>query len=77
MLWCKLSVQPSGADQAATVPGDTDLGGLTISDPPTQAKVRALRDDVEELANDLRNLSALIHALRPALVAEGLSKGLI
>jgi hypothetical protein len=48
--------------------GDTDkeIAGLTISDPPTKA---------EELADDVRNLSTLIHSLRTALVAEGLIKG--
>jgi hypothetical protein len=66
-------VQPSGADQAAVtlsnVPGA--IGGLTISDPPTQAEVEALRDACVELANDVRALSALVHALRGALVAVG------
>jgi len=41
----------------------------------TQAEVQALRDKCEELADDVRALSALVHALRTALVAEGLIKG--
>jgi hypothetical protein len=54
---------------------DEEIGGLTSSDPPTQAEVQPLRDKCEELADDLRNLSTLIHSLRVALVAEGLAKG--
>jgi hypothetical protein len=56
-------VQPSGADQAAVTLGNTDgeIGGLTISDPPTQAEVQALRDKCEELADDVRALSTLVH----------------
>jgi hypothetical protein len=70
-------VQPSGADQAAVTLGNTDgeKGGLTISDPPSQAEVQALRDKAEELADDVRNLSTLVHALRTAMVAESLVKG--
>jgi hypothetical protein len=54
---------------------DGETGGLTVSDPPTQAEVQALRDACEELADDVRALSTLVHALRTALVAEGLVKG--
>ena len=38
-------LQPSGADQAAVTLGNSDgeIAGLTISDPPTQAEVQALR----------------------------------
>jgi len=38
-------VQPSGAAQAAVMLGNTngEIGGLTISDPPTQAEVEALK----------------------------------
>ena len=70
-------VQPSGADQAAVTleNADGEIGGLTISNPPTQAEVQALRDRCEELADDVRALSTLVHALRTALVAEGLVKG--
>ena len=69
--------QPSGADQAAVTLGNTngEIGGLTISDPPTQAEVHALRDKCEELADDVRALSVLVHALRGALVAVGVVKG--
>ena len=48
---------------------DGEIGGLAISDPPTQTEVQALRDNCEELADDVRNLSTLIHSLRTALVA--------
>jgi len=54
---------------------DGEIGPLLISAPPTQAEVQALRDKAEELADDLRNLSTLIHSLRTALIAEGLIKG--
>jgi hypothetical protein len=54
---------------------DGEIGGLTISDPPPQAEVQALRDACEELADDVRTLSALVHALRGALVAAGVAKG--
>jgi hypothetical protein len=70
-------VQPAGADQAAVALGNADgeIGGLIISDPPTQAEVQALRDKCEELADDVRALSTLVHALRGALVAVGVVKG--
>ena len=70
-------VQPSGADQAAVTLGNVDgeIGGLTISDPPTQAEVQALRDKGEELADDVRALAALVQALRGALVTVGVVKG--
>ncbi len=51
------------------------IADLTISDPPTQAEVQALRDKCEELADDVRTLSTLVHALREALVAVGVIKG--
>ena len=41
----------------------------------TQAEVQALRDKAEELADDVRALSTLVHALRGALVAVGVVKG--
>jgi hypothetical protein len=70
-------VQPSGAAQAALTLGNTDgeIGGLTISDPPTQAEVLALRDKCEELADDVRVLFTLVNALRGARVSVGLVKG--
>jgi hypothetical protein len=69
--------QPSGADQASLTLGNVDgaIGGLTISDPPTQAEVQALRDKCEELADDVRSLSTLVHALRGALVTVGVLRG--
>ena len=70
-------VQPAGADQAAVTLGNADgeIGGLVLSDPPTQAEVVALRDKCEELADDVRALATLVHALRGALVAAGVVKG--
>jgi anti-sigma factor RsiW len=70
-------VQPSGADQAATTLGkvDGEIGELTISDPPTQAEVQALLEACEELADDVRALATLVHALRRALVGVWALKG--
>jgi hypothetical protein len=70
-------IQPAGASQAAVTLGNADgeIGGLAISDPPTQAEVQVLRDKCEELADDVRALSTLVHALRGALVAVGVLKG--
>ena len=69
--------QPSGAAQAVVMLGNAggEIGGLTISDPPAQAEVQALRDKAEELADDVRALSTLVHALRGALVAVVVVKG--
>ena len=69
--------QPAGANQAAVTLGNVDgeIAGMTISDPPSQAEVQALRDKCEELADDVRALSVLIHALREALVAVGVVRG--
>lgn len=70
-------VQPAGASQAAVTLGNTDseISGLTIGASYTQAEVQALRDKCEELADDLRALSTLVHAQRTALVNAGLIKG--
>ncbi len=54
---------------------DGEIGGLAVRDPPTQAEVQALRDKCEELADDVRALSTLVHALRGALVEVGVVKG--
>lgn len=61
--------QPAGSAQAAVTFTNTDnaIGGLSISNPPTQAEVTALRDACETLADDCRNLLALTLALRSAL----------
>ena len=53
---------------------DGEIGGLTSADPPTQPEVQALRDSAEELADDVRALAALVHALRTSVVSEGLVK---
>jgi len=70
-------VQPAGAAQAAVTLGNTDgaIGGLAFSATPSQAEVVELRDKCEELADDVRALSTLVHALRAALVAAGVVKG--
>ena len=54
---------------------DGAIGRLIISDRPTQTEVQALRDKCEELADDVRALSTLAHALRGALVAVGVVNG--
>ena len=47
----------------------------TSTSPTTQAEVQALRDACEVLADDVRALSSLVHALRGALVSVGVVKG--
>jgi hypothetical protein len=47
---------------------DGEIAGLTISDPPPQAEVQALRDKCEELADDARALAAVVHALPGSLL---------
>ncbi len=54
---------------------DGEIGALVFSDPPTQVEVQALRDKCEELADDVRALAVLVHALRTALLATGVVKG--
>ena len=51
------------------------MKGATISDPSTHAEVQVLPCTCEELADDVRAPSGLVHALRGVLVAEGLVKG--
>ena len=70
-------VKPSEASQTAVTLGNTDgdIGGLTISAAYSQAEVQALRDKCEELADDVRVLATLVHALRAAMVAVGVVKG--
>ncbi len=70
-------VQPAAADQAAVTLGNTDgeIAGLTFSVSPTQLEVEALRDKCEELGDDIRALTTLVHALRTAGVGSGIWKG--
>ncbi len=65
------------ADQAAVTLGNTngEIGGLTISAAYSQAEVQALRDKCEELADDVRALSVLLHQIRTDLIAFGAIKG--
>ena len=72
-----LVVHPFGASQAVVTLGNTDgeIGGLTISAAYNQAEVQALRDKCEQLADDVRAVAALVHALRTALVGVGVVKG--
>jgi hypothetical protein len=70
-------VQQASADQAVVTLGnaDSEIGGLTFSSTPTQEECQALRDKCEELADDVRALSTLVHSLRTALLNVGLIKG--
>lgn len=70
-------VQQASADQGIVTLGNTDneIGALTFSASPTQAECQALRDKCEELADDVRALSTLVHSLRTALLNVGLIKG--
>lgn len=65
------------ADQAAVTLGNTnaEIGGLTISAAYDQSEVQALRDKCEELADDVRALSTLLHQIRTDLIAFGAIKG--
>lgn len=69
--------EQASSTQAAVTLGNTDneIGGLTISVGYSQAEVQALRDKCEELADDVRNLSTLVHALRTALINANIIKG--
>jgi hypothetical protein len=79
----ELRVHAAKADRRLGLPADADrVHDLPQSrrvpssgDPPAQAEVQALRDKAEELADDVRALSTLVHALRGALVAVGVVKG--
>jgi len=70
-------VQPAEAAQGPVTLGNTDnaIGGLVISAPPTQAEVVALRNACETLADDVRAMSTLLHALRSAGLMAGVWKG--
>lgn len=51
---------------------NSEIGGLTISNPPTQAEVTALRDKCEELADDVRALATLVSNLLTVLQQQNL-----
>ncbi len=70
-------VQPARAGQAAVTLGNTGgaIGGLSIGATYSQAEVQALRDKCQQLADDVRALSTLIHALRTAPVGAWVIKG--
>ena len=70
-------VQPAGAGQATVTMGNAngEIAGLTFSATPTQAECNALRDKCEELADDVRAVLVLVHALRTAGVDLGSIKG--
>ncbi len=70
-------IQQAGGSQAAVTLGnaDNEIGGLAIGGSYSQSEVQALRDKTEELADDMRGLSTLLHAIRSALVTLGIIKG--
>lgn len=72
-------VQPSGTDQAEVALNnfDGDFGALPLGSSYDQAELHGLRATCEELADDVRALATLVHALRSALVACGLIKGTV
>lgn len=65
------------ADQAVVTLGNTngEIGGLTISAVYSDLEVQALRDKCEELADDVRALSTLLHRIRTDLITFGAIKG--
>lgn len=65
------------ADQAIITLGNTDneIGGLMMGATYSQAEVQALRDKCEELADDVRAISILLHRVRTDLIAFGVIKG--
>jgi len=65
------------ADQATVTLGNTnsEISALTFSATPTQAEAEALRDKCEELADDVRALSVLLHRIRTDLITFGVIKG--
>lgn len=65
------------ADQAVVTFGNTngEISGLTIGSSYSQAEVQSLRDKTEELADDVRAVGVLVHALRTAMIAYGIIKG--
>ncbi len=67
----------ASADQAAVTLGNanSEIGGLTIGSTYSESEVEALRDKCEELADDVRALSTLVHSLRTALMNCGIIKG--
>ncbi len=78
--WARIldsSMEIAGASQAATVMGnaDAEIGGLPIGALYSQSEVQALRDRCEELADDVRNIHTLLHALRDAGISLDIWKG--
>lgn len=67
----------ASADQAVVTLGNanSEIGGMTIGATYSQSEVQAFRDKCEELGDDVRALSTLVHALRTALVNCGIIKG--
>lgn len=67
----------ASANQAAVTLGNTnsEIGGLTIGAAYSQAEVQTLRDKCEELADDVRALSVLLHQIRTDLISFGAIKG--
>ena len=71
-------VQPAAAGQvalAAMAPLDNVISGLTISNPPTQAEMQALRTQCEVLRDTVALIWTLSDSMRTAMVNAGLMKG--
>ncbi len=73
-------VQPSSANQVEfSSPANADGAFTTISAAIgasyAQAEVQAIADECEDLGDDVRSLTTLVHAIRTALVDTGIIKG--
>ena len=53
-------------------PGDGTFSGLTVSDPPSQAELNALRDEAEKLRDFIADLKTTINSLLAKLRTHGL-----
>jgi len=53
----------------------TAIDHLTISDPPTQAEVQALRDKCDETASAVQELAGLVRTLQAGFAAMGVVRG--
>lgn len=73
----KTLAEVAHADQGAVTMGNTngEIAALTFSASPTQAECEALRDKCEELADDVRAILVLLHAIRTALITANIIKG--
>lgn len=68
-----VSLLPAVADvDASSLPADGVIGGLTVSNPPTQAEVQALRDECEKLRDALAASNTTINLMLARMRTNGL-----